>query len=399
MHNIFIPIGADTSKGKVQNLASAINSRTLIAIHNTMDGKKALGIDGMSKEEYSIGLNKRIYDLISRMKREAYKPKPSRRVYIDKPGSNKKRPLVISSYEDKLVERAVANILEIVYEPKFCENSYGFRSDRNCHQAIREVIEAVQYRKINYVVEADIKSFFDKLNHDRLIKFLEHDIVADKKYIGIIKRFLKAGIMENGKLIAKEEGSPQGNGASPILANIYLHYVLDLWFEKSVKKRYKGQAHLIRYADDFVCCFQYKHEAEQFYTELIERFAKFDLELSHEKTKILEFGRFAEENRKNRGEGKPETFDFLGFTLYCSRDGKKGFFRVKVKSCRKKVISKLKKVNEWIKSHRHFSVKDIIDRLNLSLVGYYHYYGVTDNTKSLEIFRMMIIKMVYKWLN
>ena len=212
---------------KAKNLASAINRRTLIAIHKKMDGKKAVGVDGVTKEEYNAKLGRNVDKLVLRMKNEAYKPKPSRRVYIDKAGSDKKRPLGISSYEDKLVEKVVAEILELVYEPKFCENSFGFRPQRNCHQAIREIIEDIQYRKINYVVEADIKSFFDTLDHDWLIKFLEHDI-ADRKFIEIIKRFLKAGIMENGELIAKEEGSPQGNGASPILANIYLHYVLDL---------------------------------------------------------------------------------------------------------------------------------------------------------------------------
>jgi len=383
---------------KAKNLASAINRRTLIAIHKKMDGKKAVGVDGVTKEEYNAKLGRNVDKLVLRMKNEAYKPKPSRRVYIDKAGSDKKRPLGISSYEDKLVEKVVAEILELVYEPKFCENSFGFRPQRNCHQAIREIIEDIQYRKINYVVEADIKSFFDTLDHDWLIKFLEHDI-ADKKFIGIIKRFLKAGIMENGELIAKEEGSPQGNGASPILANIYLHYVLDLWFEKVIRKESQGEAYLIRYADDFICCFQCKGDAERFHTELIARFAKFQLELALEKTKILEFGRFAKENRKSRGEGKPETFNFLGFTLYCGEDSRKGFFRVKAKTNRKKAVAKIKKLNEWLKNNRHYAVKDIIKRLNQSLVGHYHYYGVTDNTKSLERFKNMVMALLFKWLN
>lgn len=383
---------------KAQNLASAINKRSLEAAHKSMNGRKATGVDGISKEEYGAELDRNLEDLVSRMKREAYKPKPSKRVYIDKPGSNKKRPLGISSYEDKLVEKVVAELLEIVYEPKFCDVSYGFRPQRNCHQAIREVIEDIQYRKTNYIVEADIKSFFDTLDHAWLIKFLEHDI-ADRKFIGIIKRFLKAGIMENGQTIAKEEGSPQGNGASPILANIYLHYVLDLWFEKAFKKQCRGEAYLIRYCDDFVCCFQYKEDAEKFYTALIERFRRFNLELALEKTKVLEFGRFAEANRGKRGLGKPETFDFLGFTFYCSEDGRRGFYRVKVKTNRKKMASKLKGLNVWLKTHRHYAVQDIIKRVNQSLLGHYHYYGVTDNTKSLERFRYMVIGLLHKWLN
>lgn len=383
---------------KAWNLASCINKNTLIAVHKKMDGKKAVGVDGITKEEYGKQLGSKVDALVARMKREAYKPKPSRRVYIDKPGSNQKRPLGISSYEDKLVENVVAHLLEIVYEPKFRGNSYGFRPGRNCHQAIREVIEDIQYRKTNYVVEADIRSFFDTLDHEWLIQFLEHDI-ADKKFIGIIRRLLKAGIMENGKWLEKETGSPQGNGASPILANIYLHYVLDLWFEKVVQKQCRGEAYLIRYADDFVCCFQYKEDAEGFYEGLAARFSKFHLELAMEKTKILEFGRFAKQNRRARSEGKPETFSFLGFTFYCSEDARKTFFRVKVKTDRKKTISKLKKLNEWLKTHRHYVVKDIMKRVNQSLTGHYRYYGVTDNTKSLERFRSMVVALVFKWLN
>jgi len=240
----------EKAKGtRAQNLASAINPETLIAAHRRMSGRKAVGVDGVSKEAYARKLEKNVEELVTRMKRESYRPKPSRRVYIDKPGSKKKRPLGISAYEDKLVENVIAQLLEIVYEPKFCESSYGFRPKRNCHQAIREVIEDIQYRKISYVVEADIRSFFDTLDHDWLIRFLEHDI-ADKKFIGVIKRFLKAGVMEDGKTLEKESGSPQGNGASPILSNIYLHYVLDLWFEKIIKKEARGEAFLIRYADD-----------------------------------------------------------------------------------------------------------------------------------------------------
>ena len=384
--------------GKAQNLASAINKDTLSAIHRGMDGKKAVGVDGVTKWEYQEQLEDNLEKLVERMKRGGYRPNPSRRQYIDKPGSNKKRPLGISCYEDKLVEKAVASLLEIVYEPIFLNNSFGFRPGRNCHQAIREVIEDIQYRKTNYVVEADIRSFFDTLNHEWLIKFLEHDI-ADKKFIDIIQKLLKAGVMEDGKRLIKEEGSPQGGGASAALANIYLHYVLDLWFEKSVRKQCQGEAYLIRYADDFVCCFQQLDEAERFYTMLEERLAKFHLELAKEKTRILEFGRFAVKNRKARGQKKPETFSFLGFTFYCSTDGRKGFFRVKVKTDRKKFISKLKKLNIWMKEHRHYRLLDIIKRLNQSLRGHYQYYGVTDNTGSICKFLHFVKKILFKWIN
>ena len=389
----------ERAKGtKAQNLASCINRSTLTAIHKKMDGKKTVGVDGITKWEYAKQLDSNVEDLVARMKREVYKPKPSRRVYIDKPGSNKQRPLGISCYEDKLVENVVAQLLEIVYEPKFSGNSFGFRPGRNCHQAVKEVIEDIQYRKTCFVVEADIRSFFDTLDHDWLLRFLEHDI-ADRKFIGIIHRLLKAGIMEDGKLLEKGEGSPQGGGASPILANIYLHYVLDLWFEKVVMRQCYGEAYLIRYADDFVCCFQYRDDAEKFYDALGKRLSKFQLTLAPEKTRILEFGKFAAQNRKARDEGKPETFCFLGFTFYCSEDARKHFFRVKVKTDRKKMISKLKKLNIWLKQHRQYAVKEIIKRVNQSLVGYYRYYGVTDNIKSLERFRNLVRSLVFKWLN
>lgn len=286
----------------------------------------------------------------------------------------------------------------MVYEPKFYNTSYGFRPNRNCHQAVREIIEDVQYHKVNYIVEADIKGFFDNVDHDWMIKFLEHDI-ADKKFIEIIKKFLKVGIMDDGKFLDSEKGTPQGNGASPVLANIYLHYVLDNWFDVKVKRQCKGKACLIRYCDDFVCCFQNKWEAEEFYRNLIERFSKFGLELSMEKTKILEFGRFARQNRAKRGLGKPETFDFLGFTFYCSENGKKEFFRCKVKTSKKKLRSKIKTMKEWIKNNRNIPVEDLIKKVNQKLRGHYQYYGVTDNTRSVQSYLNVVKWLLFKWLN
>ena len=227
---------------RAQNLACGITAGLLEEIHEDMDRNKAPGIDGVRKEDYSEGVTEKLEDLVSRMKREAYKPQASRRTYIDKPGSDAKRPLGISCYEDKLVERAVAQILDIVYEPIFKDLSYGFRVGRNCHQAVKKVIAEVQDHRVSYVVEADIRSFFDTLNHDMLIRFLEHDI-ADKKFIGIIERLLKAGVMEEGKYRGSEAGTPQGGCASAVLANVYLHYVLDLWFDTAVQKgKFRGEA-------------------------------------------------------------------------------------------------------------------------------------------------------------
>ena len=378
---------ANRTDRKVQNLASYIDEELLKSIHRRMEKNKASGVDKMTKEEYEVNLDDNLKKLVARMKNGSYRPNPTRRVYIPKDGSRKMRPLGISCYEDKLVENAVAQILTMVYEPKFYPCSFGFRPGRNCHMAVREIIEMVQYRKTNYVVEADIRSYFDTIPHDWLMKMLEHDI-ADRRFLEIIRRFLKAGVMENGKYLDSESGSPQGNGASPVLANVYLHYVLDNWFDVIVQRQCRGQCYLIRYADDFVCCFQNKWEAEIFRQRLEERFAKYGLTLAEEKTKILEFGRFAADNRKKRGEGKPETFDFLGFTFYCGMDGKKRFFRCRVRTSKKK-----------FKSHRMMPVEELVRKINEKLAGHYQYYGVTDNTREIKCFQNATKWLLFKWLN
>lgn len=389
---------ADKTDRKVQNLASYINVNTLRAIHKTMDKKKAYGIDKVTKEEYEKNLEENLENLVRRMKNGRYRPNPSRRVYIPKDTKGKMRPLGISCYEDKLVEHAIAQILEQIYEPKFYNESFGFRPNRNCHQAVREIIGTIQYRKVSYVVEADIRGFFDNVNHEWLMKMLAHDI-ADRKFLEIIEKFLKAGIMENGKYLDTERGTPQGNGASPMLANIYLHYVLDNWFDVIVKRQCTGECYLIRYCDDFVCCFQKRYEAEVFKQRLEERFRKYGLELAEEKTKILEFGRFADQNRKARGERKPDTFDFLGFTFYCGMDRKKRFFRCKVKTSKKKLRSKIKSLKEWIKENRTLPLEQLFKTINMKLRGHYQYYGVTDNSKEIKNYLHQTKCLLYKWLN
>ena len=230
------------------------------------------------------------------------------------------------------------------------------------------------------------------------MKFLKHDI-ADSRFLEVIQKFLKAGVVEKGQLLNSESGSPQGNAASAILANVYLHYVLDLWFEKSVKPSLKGEAHIVRYADDFVVCFQYWDDAIRFYNALPSRFAKFGLELAEEKTQIIQFGRFAAQRRKLSGKGKPRTITFLGFTFYCSRNRADTQFVVKLVSSRKKMTDKLMKMNQWIKANRHLPVKELIARINRSLVGHYCYYGVTHNGESLKTFLHQTAKYLYKWLN
>lgn len=383
-------------EGKLQTLVHAINQETLIEQHKRMLGSKATGVDGIAKQDYEENLTANIEDLMRRMKNQAYKPQPVRRAYIPKVGSDKMRGLGIPAYEDKLVQGVIAKVMNIIYEPKFLKRSYGFRPKLSCHDAIKELGNIIERKKISYIVDADIKGFFDNVDHDWLMKFLEHDI-EDKNFLRLIKRFLKAGIMEEGNYLRSDLGTPQGGIISPILANVYLHFVLDLWFEKIIKKYMQGDCEIVRYADDFVCCFQYKNEAELFYKELIKRLEKFNLQIAEDKTKIIEFGRFAEEDRKGRGEGKPETFDFLGFTHYCSKS-KNGYFRVKRKTSRKKFHAKAMVMKEWMKENMHTPIINLIKKLNIKLIGHYRYYGVTDNYRSIEKFYKLAYKRLYKIL-
>lgn len=389
---------ADRTDKKVQNLASYINVETLKAMHKKMDAKKAVGIDKVTKDEYELNLEENLKCLVAKMKSGAYKPHPSRRVYIPKDSKGKMRPLGISSYEDKLVEAVIAEILTQVYEPKFYSFSYGFRPNRSCHMAVREVVKDIQLYKTSWVVEADIKGFFDHVSHEWLIKMLEHDI-ADKKFISIIEKFLEAGIMDNGIYSDTIEGTPQGNGASPMLANIFLHYVLDNWFDAVVRRHSNGECYIVRYADDFICCFQYPNDAKWFVRNLRQRFAKYGLSLAEEKTKILEFGRYAARKRAERGLGKPETFDFLGFTFYCSMNTERTFYRCKVKTSRKKLRNKIRAMKEWIRDHRNMPLEWLFKKVNEQLRGHYQYYGVTDNIVECKRFLRQTTWYLYKYLN
>lgn len=374
-----------------------LNREMLLQCHNELDGKKAKGIDGISKSEYEQNLLENIDNLVERLKMHSYKPKPVKRVYIPKGTGEEMRPLGIGCYEDKIVERALSKILQAVFEPNFLEFSYGFRFKTGCHDAIRGLNNIIEREKCNYIVDADIKGFFSNADHKWITKFLEHRM-ADPNIIRLVVRFLKAGVMEDCTIEVEEFGMPQGSGISPILSNIYLHYVLDLWFEKSIKRQTSGQARILRYVDDFVCCFQYKEDAEKFYTSLKLRLQKFKLEIAENKTKIIEFGRFAENNRKRRKQGKPETFDFLGFTHYCSRS-KSGKFRVKRKTSNKKFKAKVKDFSMWIKRNRHKPISEIFNIVAAKLRGHYRYYGITDNSTMIEKFRVEIIKLIFKWLN
>ena len=382
---------------KFTSLAHLLNEESLKQCHHELPAKKATGINGITKDIYAENLDEQIQDLTVRLKQNSYRPIPVRRMYIPKPGSKKKRPLGIPEHEDKIVQKAITKILHTIYENDFLDCSFGFRPNRNCHDALKILNYYIERKYINYVVDADIKGFFDNVDHKWMLEFLKHRI-NDPNLLKIIGRFLKGGYMEEGKKFETEAGTPQGGVISPILANIYLHYVLDLWFEKKIRKVCRGQAYIVRYADDFVCCFQYQRDAEIFYRELILRLNQFNLEIAEDKTKIIPFGRFAEENSKKKRKSKPPTFDFLGFTHYCSKD-KNGRFRVKRKTSRKKFQAKLKQSKEWLKANRHQDIHFVMDRFTRSLKGYYNYYCITGNTWHASSFRRGIIKLLFKWLN
>ena len=282
-------IAKEKPEEKFTSLIHLIDKEMLMQCHKELKGNKATGIDEITKGEYEANLEENIEILLKNMKTFKYRPNPVRRVYIPKTGTDKKRPLGIPSHEDKMVQLAISKILGAIYEQDFLDSSFGFRPDRSCHSAIKILDVYLSKRKTNYVVDADIKGFFNHVDHKWMMEFLEHRI-KDKNLLRYISRFLKAGVMEKGQFHKSYEGTPQGGIISPILANIYLHYVLDLWFEKVVRKRCKGQAYIVRYADDFVCCFEHKEEAEVFYEALKVRLKKFNLEIAEDKTKIIYFG-------------------------------------------------------------------------------------------------------------
>lgn len=304
--------------------------------------------------------------------------------------------LIVPCLEDKLVQAGLARILRAIYEQDFIEDSYGSRPGRSSHDALRALSREVEGGPINHIVEADIKGFFDHVKQDWLVTFLGHRI-KDTRMVRMIQRFLKAGIWEDGEIRASEEGTPQGGVISPMLANIYLHYVLDLWFEKVYRRQCQGRARLIRFVDDFVVCFQFREEAEKFRTDLEARLKQFGLEVEPTKTKVLAFGRWAEPNARARGK-KPETFDFLGLTHYCSRsrDGKR--FRMKRLTSRKKFRAKVAAFKTWVKGARTQRISAIWQTAGRKLQGHYNYYGVTDNYVGLRRYYEAVKRLLVKWL-
>ncbi len=356
----------------------------------------AAGVDGMTWHRYGEDLEDNLRDLSGRLKRGAYRAKPVRRVLIPKP-DGRQRPLGVTSLEDKIVQRAVVTVLNAIYETDFLGFSYGFRPGRNQHHALDALYVGQLTKKVNWVLDADIAGFFDSIDREWLVKFIEHRI-ADRRIVRLIKKWLNAGVLEDGQRTWSEKGTVQGGSISPLLANIFLHYVFDLWIQHWRKTQTNGDVIVVRFADDFVVGFQHRHEAERFLTDLRQRFAKFGLELHAGKTRLIEFGPFAANNRRRRDQGKPETFDFLGFTHICGKKRSNGMFTVIRQTMRKRLQAKLAEVKIELRRRLHDSVPEVGKWLRSVTTGHTRYYGVPMNNRAISLFRYRVIWLWFRSL-
>jgi group II intron reverse transcriptase/maturase len=356
----------------------------LRAAYLALQRDAAAGVDGVTWRHYGKALEENLRDLSARLRRGAYRAKPVRRAYIAK-ADGRLRPLGVPTLEDKLVQRAAAEVLSAVYESDFLGFSYGYRPGRNPHQALDALTVGIETRRVNWVLDADLRDFFATLDHGWLVKFIEHR-VADQRVVHLIQKWLRAGVLEEGKRTRSEVGTVQGGSISPLLANLYLHYVFDLWVQRWRQKQAQGDVIVVRFADDFVVGFEHRHEAERFLSELRERFAQFGLELHPDKTRLIEFGRFADRNRRGRGDGKPESFDFLGFTHACGKT-RRGKFTVLRQTMRKRWQAKLREVKTELRRRLHDPIPEQGAYLRAVLLGHSRYYGVPRNGPSLGAFR------------
>ena len=364
------------------------NPETLSKAYLSLKKEAAPGVDGETWRHYGEALEANLQDLSHRLKRGAYRAKPVRRAYIDK-NDGRKRPLGVPVLEDKIVQRASVEVLNAIYETDFLDFSYGFRPGRSQHNALDALYTGLLTKKVNWVLDLDIRGFFDALSHEWLVKFIEHRI-ADRRVVRLIQKWLNAGVMEDGKRTRTEEGTPQGGSASPLLANVYLHYVFDLWVQSWRQKRAHGEVIVVRFADDIVVGFNSKADADQFRAELTERMQKFNLELHPEKTRLLEFGPYAIDQRQWRGEGKPETFNFLGFTHICVKKKSNGRFTVLRQTIRKRLQTKLNEVKAELQRRMHEPIPEQGKWLRAVVGGHIRYYGVPMNQPALALFRFRV---------
>jgi RNA-directed DNA polymerase len=351
----------------------------------------APGVDHVTWQEYETGLEERLADLHRRVHRGAYRAQPSRRVYIPK-ADGRQRPLGIAALEDKIVQQAVVTILNQIYEEDFRGFSYGYRPGRSPHHALDALSVALTRKQVNYVLDCDIRGFFDTLSHEWLGKFLQHR-VADPRVLRLIQKWLRAGVSEEGQWLETAVGVPQGAVVSPLLANVYLHYVFDLWVEAWRKRDAQGDMVVVRFADDVVLGFEHRADAERFLAALQDRLQQFGLELHAEKTRLIEFGPHAIANRKQRGEGKPDTFDFLGFTHICERHRRTGYFIVRRKTARKRMVAKLKALHQQLRQRRHAPTAETGQWLGSIVQGYFNYHAVPGNMRTLGTFRQRVIRL------
>jgi RNA-directed DNA polymerase len=350
----------------------------------------AAGVDGETWREYGEDLESNLEELSGRLRRGAYRAKPVRRVYIAK-ADGRMRPLGVTALEDKIVQRATVEVMNAIYETDFLGFSYGFRPGKGQHNALDALYVGILTKKVNWVLDGDISSFFDGIDHEWLVKFIEHRI-ADQRVVRLIRKWLNAGVLEEGRWKSSEEGTPQGGSASPLMANIFLHYVFDLWVHQWRKTKARGDVIVIRFADDFVVGFQHRSDAERLHKDLEERFAKFKLRLHPEKTRLIEFGYFAANNRRRRGQGKPETFNFLGFTHICGKKRSNGMFTVYRRTMSKRDRAKLKEIKAGLRRRMHEPVPQVGKWLKTVVEGHNRYYGVPSNSQALSSFRIQVAR-------
>ncbi len=383
-------------KAKWTSLIHLLSENYLKECFRGLNKNAAPGVDGITKSEYGKNLDENVRKLHELMMNWRYLPKPSRTAKIPK-GKNKFRTLGIPTVEDRMVQLGIKRILDEVFEPLFLNLSHGFIKGRNCHGALKAVNRCIDRNPVSYILDADIKDFFGSVDHKLLMKALEVRI-SDKNFLRLIGRFLKAGIMEDGKFAKTDEGTPQGGLISPVLANIYLHYTLDVWFIRKAKSQLKGFADLIRYADDFVVCFQYEEDVKLFQNLLIERFSSVGLKLSMKKTRTVKFGRKPWKDWKDGGD-KPDSFDFLGFTFICGTT-RKGRFKVEVKTSSNRFSGKMALLNTWLKNIRNrVKLGELWKIIRSKVRGHLEYYGVSGNSRSLNRFIFVVENLCYKWIN